>query len=60
MPSLRAVPVEASTVVTGLVGIDVDNAGNKIEWQKVLLPVRVQGRVRLSWYPPQGTQARNR
>ena len=37
MPSLRAVPVEASTVVTGLVGIDVDNAGNKIEWQKVLL-----------------------
>jgi hypothetical protein len=23
--------------LTGLVGIDVDNAGNKIEWQKVLL-----------------------
>ena len=37
MPSLRAVPVEASAAVTGLVDIDVDNAGNKIELQKVLL-----------------------
>ena len=37
MPSLRAFPVEASAAVTGLVDIDVDNAGNKIELQKVLL-----------------------
>jgi hypothetical protein len=38
MPSLRAVPVEAAAAVTGLVDIDVDNAGNKIQLQKVLLP----------------------
>jgi hypothetical protein len=32
MPSGRAVSVEASAAVTGFVDIDVDNAGNKIEW----------------------------
>jgi hypothetical protein len=44
MPSLRAVPVEASAAVTGLVDIDVDNAGNKIQLQKVLLrePIRTR------------------
>jgi hypothetical protein len=30
--------VEAAAAVTGLVDIDVDNAGNKIQLQKVLLP----------------------
>ena len=44
MPSLRAVPVEASAAVTGLVDIDVDNAGNKIQLQKLLLrePIRTR------------------